>query len=429
MKKMIALILAAVMMLACLPAVAEESAPAATTVNISIAVEKEELKSALSNVAASETFASVEPVLDLLNALTIKAVIAQGVQIDLNVGETTALSLGGAATEDGLVIGSSLIPSYLVSIPAEQLQGMLQQFMPAAGAGAEGGAPAGMDMSAIGESIGKYAAEFTAAFQTAVVPGEAEFGSWEFEGYTFDVKTPHEVDEMALAEAVKKLVNGLLTDEAVKGMLASIPNFNAEEILKSLDEAMTEEHIPDVKVDVYGMNKEDANAVYTVSEATYKGEETPAYTFTMLSAGADGMKMTVHVAQSGVDFVYTMVEGSMQLDVIQGEAYIGFNLITGTEGFTLAVLSAPDKAALILQVGIEQGGEITLPLDPEGKTVLTLADLQGGNASEAMQGLSTEAMISFSSLMQIPEVAQLMAAMTPKAPTEETTVETTEVAP
>ena len=45
-----------------------------------------------------------------------------------------------------------------------------------------------------------------------------------------------------------------LTDEAVKGMLASIPNFNAEEILKSLDEAMTEEHIPDVKVDVYGMN-------------------------------------------------------------------------------------------------------------------------------------------------------------------------------
>ena len=45
MKKMIALILAAVMMLACLPAVAEESAPAATTVNISIAVEKEELKS------------------------------------------------------------------------------------------------------------------------------------------------------------------------------------------------------------------------------------------------------------------------------------------------------------------------------------------------------------------------------------------------
>ena len=429
MKKIISLILAAVMMLACLPAVAEESAAAqsasaaaaATTVNVKLAVDKGELKAVLTQTGTpEEQLASIEPVLDLLNALTVKAVIADGFQLDLILGETTALSLGGAVNENGLLIGSSMIPSYLINITAEQLQGMMQQFMPML-SGGEGG-EGGLDMNAIGESMSQYMGEFMGVFQTAVVPGEAEAGSWEFEGVTFDSKTPLDVDEMALAEGVKKLVNDLLNDEAFKSILASFPNFDADEIKKSLDETLSEEHMPEVTVNMY-TNSVDGSS-YTVSEATYKDQEAPAYTFAMLSANG-GMKMTITMEEKGVALVITTAQDGFLLEVIQGEAYIGLRVAISENGFVLTVLSEPEKAAATVTVTIEQGGEMTLSLDPEGKNVVTMEDLQGENAATTSQGMIAEAQMGLFSLMQIPEIAQMVQAFMPQTTTVEEPAEVT----
>ena len=426
MKKIISLILAAVMMLACLPAVAEESAAAqsasaaaaATTVNVKLAVDKGELKAVLTQTGTpEEQLASIEPVLDLLNALTVKAVIADGFQLDLILGETTALSLGGAVNENGLLIGSSMIPSYLINITAEQLQGMMQQFMPML-SGGEGG-EGGLDMNAIGEAVSKYMEEFMGAFQTAVVPGEAETGSWEFEGVTFDTKTPVDIDEMALAEAVKKLVNDLLNDEAIKGALANIPNFDAEEILKSLDETLSEEHVPEVKAEMYASSAD--GSTYMVSEATYKDQEAPAYTFAMLNAGGV-MKMTITMEEKGVALVITTAQDGFLLEMLQGEAYMGLRVAIAEDGFVLTVLSEPEKAALTVTVTVEQGGELTLSLDPEGRTVVTMEDLQGENAEKIGQGVAVEAQMGLMKLMAIPEIAQMVQSFMPTTQTEETPV-------
>ena len=250
MKKWISILMTVIMMLTCLPAIAEEPAAAAVqapaaaaTYQVKLSADKETAKNVLPLFGLSESQTGmIDPIVDLINALAINVTSADGgIQIDLSLNGTEALSVGGTATEEGLVIASSLFPNYLLTLSQESLQGMMQQYLPAA-AGGEGGA-GGMDMSALGEAVGKYLAEFMETFGTAVKPGETEQGTFEFEGITFDLRTPMDVDEAALAEATKKLVSDLLYDETITGMLASVPNFNPEETLKSVEEMLSGEHL------------------------------------------------------------------------------------------------------------------------------------------------------------------------------------------
>ena len=429
MKKLIAFLTAVIMALACLPAAAEEQAAAtadtpaaATTVDVKLTIDKEEIINLTAAAGAQERAAAAEPVLDLLNALDLKAVSADGgLQIDLGLNGTPVLSLAGEARENGLVIGSSLIPNHLLSISGEQLQSILQQFVPVAADGTEGGnAAAGADMAAAGEAAGKYLGEFMAAVSTAVTAGEAETGTWEFDGVSFDTKTPQDIDEAAVAEAAKKLIQDLLTDEAVRGVLASVPGFDADKVLKSVGEALAGENIPEIKADAYSNSVEGSAAFCAVFEAAGKGQETSACTVTILNKGTGDVKVAVHIAESGADIIVTTGSDSLLAEAIQGEAYIGFKATIGENGITLALLSAPEKAAVTLTATVSREGERTLSLNPEGKTVLAPEDLQGGNA-EASAGLVQELQANAMALLQLPEVANLVAAFAAaqQAPAEE----------
>ena len=413
MKKITALILAVAMALACMTAVAEEPAPviaaeapaAAQTVNVAVSIDKDELWNFGTTLGMTDKLAGIEPVADLLNRLNIRIVTDNGgVQIDLGLDGTDVVSFAGGGTEDGLVIGSSLIPSYLLGISAEQITALMQQMMPAAGGEGQG---TGIDMNALGEKVGQYAAEFSAVLPEAVKPGETETGSWEFDGVTFDTKTAQDIDEKALAEAFKKLMNDLLTDETVKGALATVPGFDAEGLLKSLDETLAEDKLPEVTVDIYG--RSDGTGSYTVAEMTDRGAEAPALTYTRLQKDMEATKMTLNIAQSGANMVLTIGADGGLFEATQGELYFGFALKAGGEGLSLTALSAPDKAAATLTITPAAGGERTLSLDPEGKTVVKLEELMGGN-SEALQGLAQEAQTSLTSLMQNPDIMKLITA-------------------
>lgn len=431
MKKIIAVLLAAVMTLAFLPVVAEEAAAAAaeapaaaaSTVNVQIAVDKETAqKAAAAFGMPEEQAATIDPVLEFLNALNIRVTSAEGcVQVDLGLNGTDALSLAGTSTEEGLKIASSLFPNYILTLSTESLQGMMQQYMTMMGGAGEGEA-GGADMTALAAAVSGYFTEFSAVFEMAVKPGEAEQGTFEFEGAAFDTRTPVDVDEAALTEATRKLMSDLLNDEAVRGMLASVPDFNAEEALKAIDEALTEEHIPEVEAAVYSSSG-NPMVTYTRSEATYKGAEAPAYVFTMLSNGAEGMKMKLQAAETGmeIEMAVSYSAGGLFISYTQGGMYWAFAFSAGENGAMIFDVYAveKEKPLLTLTVTAAQGGERTLSLDPEGKTVLAIEDLQGENAAEALTGLQQDMMANLGQLMAMPEVTGLISAFTPRQVTEE----------
>ncbi|MER1994283.1 MAG: hypothetical protein ABS897_09630 [Eubacteriales bacterium] len=420
MKKLSAVLLALMLALTCLPAIAEEPAAvtaqvpaAAATYQVKLSADKETAKNVLPLFGLAESQAGmIDPIVDLINALAVDVIIADGgVQVDLSLNGGSALSLGGTATEDGLVIASSLFPNYILTFSQESLQGMIQQYVPMA-AGGQGEA-GGMDMNAMGEAVGKYIAEFMAAFETAVKPGEAEQGTFEAEGITFDLRTPMDVDEAALAEAAKKLVSDLMNDEAVTGMLASVPNFSPEELLKSVEEMLSEEHLPDVAVDVYS-DSANQEIYCTVSEATYKEAESPAYRFTMLNQGASGMKMDFLDLNSGMTVGMEYSTAGLFMSFDQGGMYFAVRIGTGENGEAVIDLFAveKEKPLLTLSIAYIPEGARTLSLDTEGKTILAIEDMQGESGQQAMAGLTQEAQVNLMQLMALPEVSGLMKVLT-----------------
>ena len=430
MNKCISILMAVIMMLTCLPAIAEEPAAvaaqapaAAATYQVKLSVDKEAAKNVLPLFGLTEGQTGlIDPVADLINALAINVISADGgIQIDLSLNGQEALSVGGAATEEGVVIASSLFPSYLLTLSRKSLQGMMQQYVPLA-AGGEGGAGS-MDMGALGETVGKYLAEFMETFGTAVKPGETEQGTFEFEGITFDYRTPMDVDEAALAEATKKLVSDLLNDETVTGMLASVPNFNPEEALKSVEEMLSEEHLPEVAVEVYS-DTENEGMFYTVSEATYREADSPAYRFTMLNRGDAGIKTDFRDLSSGMTFGMEYSPAGLFMYIDQGGMYYAVRVGTGENGEAVIELFAveKEKPLLTLTIAYIPEGERTLSLDTEGKTVLAFEEMQGESGQQAMAGLTQEAQTNLAQLMALPEVSGLMAIlMQPQPQGTETT--------
>ena len=174
---------------------------------------------------------------------------------------------------------------------------------------------------------------------------------------------------------------------------------------------------------MYGVNADGPVPVCSVSEATYKGQEAPAYTVTTLNNGAGELKISVNIAEPAVDIVIKAGQAGLLMEMTQGEAYVGLRVAPAEGGIKAELLSRPEAAALTLTITLSAEGTRTLSLEPEGKTVLSLEDLLGGNASEAMTGLQQDLLAGLGQLMSNPAVTELMSTFTQRQVTEEVNVD------
>lgn len=286
MKKMIALLLALMMAMCCLQAVAEapadaveaEAPAAASTTKMELSIDKELVKGLIAQSGDTEGSESlIDAILDLVDALEITVVgDGSGAQIDLGFNGNTAVSLGCEEKDGGLVIATTLIPNYMLTIPAETIQNMMPQFTSTAT-----GTENGTGTSAMFSSAGSIS-EFIDA-------------------------------------------------------------------LRKIDPELT------------------------------------------VSITANGEGINIQFEQGGQYFAFSLVPG---------------------ENNTLALnvyVMAKEKPMATLTISEEKAGVRTLSMDPEGKTVLSVTDLQGENAATAMEGLQTDLQMGVMQLMAVPEVANVMA--------------------
>ena len=285
MKKMIALLLALMMAMCCLQAVAEapadavaaEAPAAASTTKMELSIDKELVKGLIAQSGDTEGSENlIDAILDLVDALEITVVgDGSGAQIDLGFNGNTAVSLGLEEKDGGLLIATTLIPNYMLTIPAETIQNMMPQFTSAATT------EDGTGTSAMFSSAGSIS-EFIDA-------------------------------------------------------------------LRKIDPELT------------------------------------------VSITANGEGINIQFEQGGQYFALSLVPG---------------------ENNTLALnvyVIAKEKPMATLTISEEKAGVRTLSMDPEGKTVLSVNDLQGENAATAMEGLQTDLQMGIMQLMAVPEVANVMA--------------------
>lgn len=417
MKKIFALMLALMMMLCGVSALAE-----AKTFTVKATVDQEALQNTLSLFGApSDTANQINAVVALLNALGFKVVVADNAaQLDLDVNGQQLLSVGGAMNESGLAIASNLFPSYLLTVSQETIEQMMQQIM-----AQMPGAGQNFNMEALMGKLMAPVSEFIGTVQTAVTPGEAEAVTFEVEGYTFDTKTPMNVDVNAIAEAEKKLVSDLLSDESLVEMLNAFgrgQKIDPAQIIAQNNEAMSEEHLPNVTVDVY-TSTADGSIFYAESLATYKDKTDPSYRFTMLNKGQSEGTIVFYVLDQDLAISITYSANGFALEVTGNGAYFGLKASWETWGSNNAnvVLEVyfmdPAKALLKVEISITDGGEITLAMDPATQTVLSIEDIQNNKVDESVQQgfmseLQTNGMPMITTIMMaVPEASSLLQLM------------------
>ena len=383
MKKLFALMLALMMMLFSISALAETK-----TVTIKATVDKDMLSQYGSLFGLRDRDATtVNAAVALVNALTIKIIAAENdgeLAIDLRDG-SHLVSIAGGINDNGAVIGSDLIPSYLMTISQEYIEQMMQQFMQQMPGDLQN-----MDVEALMNKLYGYVGKFIASMGQAITPGTAEAVTFNVEGYTFDTKTPYNVDVKAIAEAEKTLVSDLMRDETIAQALSSFgQGFNPEEVIQQNAQAMSEEHLPDVTVDVY-TNSSNAGIFYAESLATYKGQEKASFRFTMLNKDEGNGKMTFYILDQGIEIGLAYSPDSFLFDVTGNGAYMGLT-VAGNGGVLEFYFMDQTRALGKVEIAVENGGAVSVDLNTANKTVISMEDIQNNKVDQTVQqGLMNE---------------------------------------
>ena len=315
-----------------------------TTLNVDVAAVKNILK--MFGMPAFR-INRILPFLELASDLEVKTVIADGgVQVDIIIDDQIAISSAGEATENGIIVGSTLFPKHIVTVSPEAIMEMMKQqgmaSMPAdsiESEGAEEDEAASEDSgedAAAENALTVYFERMMESFTSNAVPGEPETGEYEFEGFTFDTKTPINVDAKAMAADECEIVNEMLDDAAVLEMVNPfIPLLQAyglsiDDIKKINEDFMADEHIPNVTSDIYS-NSEDEELIYYVNEATHDGQEDPYQHTTLLFEDSSHahFSMSVPEAQLAADVKFDGNTMDASFDI--GGMYVGFKVTAGEE--------------------------------------------------------------------------------------------------
>ena len=343
-----------------------------TTLNVDVAAAKKILK--MFGMPAFR-INRILPFLELASDLEVKTVIADGgVQVDIIIDDEIAISLAGEATENGILVGSTLFPKHIVTISPESIMEMMQQQGMAsilsgstegedaeadkAGSG-DSGEDAEADEAGSGDSgedaeadeagsensgedaaaenaLTVYFERMMESFTTNAVPGEPETGEYEFEGFTFDTKTPINVDAKAMAADECEIVNEMLDDPAVLEMVNPfIPLLQAyglsiDDIKKINEEFMADEHIPNVTSTIY-TSIGDENLIYYVNEATHDGQEDPYQHTTLLFEDSSHAHFNMSITEAQIAADVTFDGNTMDASFDIGGMYIGFKITVGEE--------------------------------------------------------------------------------------------------
>ena len=414
LKSKIAIALALVMILTCAFA-------SAGTVTVRVSVNQDAVNEILKNSGIpDEQRTVIGPVLSLINVLGVRVITAQdGAQIDLELDEDQALSLGYAADGQGIRLASTLFPNYLLTVEQEFLASMTGSFM---------NIHPGADISETGEgtmsilptSLPAYVTSFMQVCTEAAVPGEPVKGEYRFDGCSFDTMVPVTVDVPKVREAFRGLKEDLLNDESVLASLQGLPQAGGEKLTPEnlrafLDEFET--YFPDEATAEFYQNGENAVPFYVTGRAGRTGEETPSCEYSMLCMDEKKYTMNFQDHEHGLTGSLILTDEGFRLEYKQGETDLAVNFTS--EAGEPAVyrcdiyLNDPDTPLISVSVTVAAEGERTLSMETGGKTVIPLEKMMSGE-NDAASGLFMDIMMNgFGPLMTklsktAPEAAALI---------------------
>lgn len=413
MKKLLALILALMLALGGVAALAD-------TVNTRITVDRDVAKELTSSFGLDEeTQQKIDSALAVVNAIGVNVTtLADGLEFDLTMNDAVALALGLAMDDADASVVSTLFPNYCITFTQQTLATMAQQM--AEKFSAAGGSD-DANMMAAAQALAEYFTRYIAAVSAAATPGEPEAVEFEHDGYTFDTLVPVTVDIPAAIAATDALVDEMLADETLTAAIESSmksygQTFDEEAIRSAYDEWKT--HMPEAATSEFYTISDDPSVFFLAGDAFLKDREEAAYHYEMLNKGDNAGTMGYWDYVNDMIMSLEYAEGAVRADITVSGMYLGFDFIAEAGQITCKLYFLSDAPLVCVDVTIAEGGERTLPVDAEGKTVLTVEDAMNDESGELVQGLLMDIMgngigaLTEIAMQQVPELANMMGATT-----------------
>ena len=363
MKRMFAMLLAALLALTGGAAWAEEFP--SITVTGAMTVDLETARAVLEGLELGEEHASLlEGLLSRLDGSRDSLVLAdEGFQYDVTLEDGAALSFAGEKTGDGFAVVSTLFPNYIL-VSADP--GCDWDQASAASRVVTGGLERLMEEAAM-----------------AFTPGEAEAGAFELFGKAYDARTPLDVDVAALAERGNAFI------AEIAGALPEawrIPGFDGEQL-------------PAVTGAMY--TAADREDVVYAAEITLRGADAPGWSVALQQDG-DAVYLNIDAPDRDLAFALDYIPGEggvyVWMDLTRDGRLYGLSVETQAEGDVTAMttkLYAPDGETVILteENTFADGGERTLEVSGEGRLALDLDAVAAGDTG-ATAGLLMDILLN-----------------------------------
>jgi len=415
MKKMLAVLLTLMLALSCTLAMAEApAAPAAQpfpglTIESEYDVDRAALTNLLTQIGLDENMVKIiDTVAALIDQAGEKVVICnEGVQADVLLKGQSLMNFVTLIGQNDLTIGSNLVPNYALNISFEEIGALVLSKVQE-----QSDIINNLDMAAIQEALTNHINEYVETCTTAIIPGEVQQGDFVMDGVSYNVMMPMKVDMPTIVDATNTLIYNLSTDETIQTALVQLALMGVNVNFEGVDEGYTiidPAHLPAVAIEVY-MNVNEKGEQSDPTQVTVyvvpAGETSAA---TTVITKVNGNNVTVDAqftsGKDKISLLYAMDRDpqdpfgvNARMDAYLNDFYVGVAAVTASneESITadayLYVLDT-EKAIAEEHGAITMNGALTEGVSDKA-TVLTLSDLTGENAEDAIGGLGMDLLLN-----------------------------------
>ncbi len=402
MKKLIALLVAMMMVFSCASVLAEETAISIDVPNFTltseVTVDEEQVIALLPVLGLpEENVGMVQAFLPMLNGLSETLIFADmGLQYDLLLKGQEILSLVAEANENGLALVSNLVPSYKLTIQAETIQKLVNQLTEQL----QGNAGQ-LDMELLqqaAEKLSGYAMEMANTVVGLVTFGEPVKGEYAdlIEGVVFNTEMSLTVDVKGMVDAVQQYVTKVMADEtilaAIQSIASSIPGASFDPSTVSVEEVPAEQ-LPDVTGKVYTITDDEGNQTapntFVVVNAVGKEDQTGnTNTYVYVAEASVNVTVEVPAQEVSVQFYGEMAETGMLVNIalsvpgFDGELALAFTTTeTGVNLDCALYINDAEAPILVSSNTFSMTGERTKTTADGEKTELALEGLMSEETS------------------------------------------------
>lgn len=402
MKKLIAVLMAMLMVFSCVPALGEETGISINvpsfTLTSEVTIDEEQVMALLPALGMpEETVGMVQTFLPMLNGLKETLIFADmGLQYDVQMKGQDILSVVGEASETGLALATNLVPSYKLTIQAETIQKLVEQLTEQLQ-----GAAGKLDMELLqqaAEKLSGYAMEMANTVVGLVTFGEPVKGEYAdlIEGVVFNTEMSLTVDVKGMVDAMKQYMTKVMADEtiltAIQSIASSIPGASFDPSTVSVEEVPAEQ-LPDVTGKVYTITDDEGNQVapdtYVVVNAVGKEDQTGnTNTYVYVAEASVNVVVEMPAQEVSVQIYGEQVENGVTVNVglsvpsFDGELAMAFTMTeTGMNLDGALYLNDDETPILVCSNTFSMTGERTKTTADGEKTELALEGLMNEETS------------------------------------------------